>query len=140
MQRCRGLNMWVHNRFLYQTGTVIYENDQTMSSGLKSYSSPFLIQTGAKFAVIDRKEFIQKDKDSQRERHDVLTVQFGWDEINKLAATGISLEEPGRVRLLYRGQEFRAIYADDMGQPYDKTYMPIGLIEIKFERRYPVVN
>lgn len=132
--------MWVHNRFLYQTGTVIYENDQTMSSGLKSYSTPFLIQTGAKFAVVDRKQFIQRDEDSQRERHDVLTVQFGWDEINKLTATGISLEEPGRVRLLYRGQEFRAIYTDDMGQPYDKTYLPIGLIEIKFERRYPVVN
>ena len=132
--------MWVHNRWLYQTGTIIYENEREMSSGLKSYSTPFLIQTGAKFAVVDRKQYIERDVDSQRERHDVLTVQFGWDEIAKLVATGISIEEPGRIRLLYRGQQFRGIYVDDHGQPYDKMYKPIGLIEIIFERRYPIVN
>ncbi|NHJ40126.1 MAG: hypothetical protein FK731_08850 [Asgard group archaeon] len=132
--------MWVHNRFLYQTGTIIYENDQVLISGLKSYSSPFIVQTGTKFAVVDRMQYIERDKDSQRERHDVLTVQFGWDEINRLSATGISVEEPGRIRLLYRGQQFRGINVNDMGQPYNKAYMPIGLIEITFERRIPVVN
>lgn len=132
--------MWVHNQWLIQTGTVIYENDQTMSSGLKSYSTPFLIQTGARFAVVDRTQYVQKDKDSMRERHDVLIVQFGWDEIKKLVATGISMEEPGRLRLLYRGQEFRGTFVDDMGQPYNKTFMPIGLIQMIFERRIPIVN
>ena len=125
---------------MYQTGTLVYENDQVLVSGLKSYSSPYTIQTGAKFAVVDRNRFVQRDNDSQREQHDVLTVQFGWDEINKMVATGMDLETPGRIRLIYRGQQYRAVYVDDMGQPYNKSYMPIGLIQITFERRIPVVN
>ena len=131
--------MWIHNRYLYQTGTILYENDQVMVSGLKSYSSPFLIQTGTQFAVVDRNQYVAKERDSQRERHDVLTVQFGWDQLKELTDTGMTLE-PGRIRLIYRGQEFRAVYVDDMGQPYDKTYMPIGLIQVTFERRIPVDN
>ena len=132
--------MWVHNRFMYQTGTLLYENDQVVVSGLKSYNSPYLIQTGVKFAVVDRNRYVQRDKDSQREQHDVLTTQFGWDEIKKMVETGMSLETPGRIRLIHRGQEYRGIYVDDMGQPYNKSFMPIGLIQIIFERRIPVAD
>lgn len=133
--------MWVHNRFLQQqTGTIIYENDQLMVSGLKSYESPMLIQTGARFAVVDRNRYVDKDKDSQREQHDILTVQFGWDEINKFTKKNIESIDPGRIRLIYRGTEFRAIEVNDHGQPYNRTNMPIGLLEIKFERKIPVDN
>ena len=122
---------------IYNTGTIIYENDQQIVSGLKSYSDPYIIQTGVRFAVVDRTKLVRKGDEAMREQHDVLTVQFGWNEIKSLQETGIYLNKPGRVRLIYDGSEFRAVDLNDYGRPYNSKYMNFGLIEVIFERRTP---
>ena len=129
--------MWVHNRFLEVTGTIKYENDQVLSSGLVNYNSPYLIETGVRFSILDRDTFIREGEESLRTKYDILIVQFGHKQLRNLAATGIEIQV-GRTRLDYDGDEFRAIQVDNWGQKYNKQYMNIGAIQVRFERRVPV--
>jgi len=131
--------MFVHSYFLEQTGTILYENTQQLVSGLVSYATPFTIETGTRFAVLDRKKFISKSDETNRARHDRLLVQFGANEIRSLNSTGVYLKE-GRTRLQYDGEEFRAIIVDDFGQSINRTYMPGGILQVTFERRTPIAN
>jgi len=50
--------MFVFNKFNTSTGTIIYENDQQLVSGLVSYSSPYRIETGCRFMVAKRNNFM----------------------------------------------------------------------------------
>lgn len=131
--------MWVHQRFLEQTGTIKYENTQELSSGLVSYATPYIIETGTRFAVLDRDNFIRESEESLRAQYDVLIAQFGHSELRNLAATGIQIK-PGRTRLEYDGYEFRATVVNDWGQKYNKKYMNIGAIQVRFERRVPIAD
>lgn len=131
--------MWVWNRFLEQTGTIIYENEQELVSGLISYQTPYMIETGTRFAVVRRDQYIRKTDETNRAIFDKVIVQFGWDEIQKLEETGIQLRV-GRTRLDYDGIEYRAIKVNDFGQKWDKPYIPMGVVEINFERRVPLAD
>ena len=129
--------MWVWNRFLEQTGTIIYENEQQLVSGLVSYETPYTLETGTRFAVVKRNHFIRKSDETHRSLVDDLTVQFGMGEIKKLTETGIQLRV-GRTRIDYDGIEYRATKVNDFGQKWNKAYLPMGVIEIKFERVVPL--
>jgi len=129
--------MWVWNRFLEQTGTIIYENEQQLVSGLVSYETPYTLETGTRFAVVKRNHFIRKSDETHRSIVDDLTVQFGMGEIKKLTETGIQLRV-GRTRIDYDGIEYRATKVNDFGQKWNKAYLPMGVIEIKFERVVPL--
>jgi hypothetical protein len=122
------------NKWNTQTGDIVYENDQVMVSGLKSYNEPYLIVTGVRFVVIDRNQYIQTDKESRTTTFDDIIVQFGWDELKKLNETGIKISKE-RTRIRYDGDEFRVVEVTDHGQKYNRKYMPLGLIEAKIRKR-----
>jgi hypothetical protein len=126
--------MWIHSQFIQQTGTIIYEGDQTMISGLKNYSN-VNIETGCRFSVISRSIYIRRKSDGpMRERMDKLTVHFGMKQLINLNATGVYFKN-GKTRLLYDDEEFRATNVNDYGRPWDYPYLSIGLLEVIFERR-----
>lgn len=129
--------MFVHNKFLYQTGTLIYENTQNLQSGFVTYATPYRIETGVKFAVADRHTDVKQTEESNRFIIDEIFVQFGWEQISGIISTGMNLKV-GRTRLVYDGEEYRATNVNDFGQKYNKKYMPMGVIEVKFERRVPI--
>ena len=122
------------NKWNTQTGDVVYENDQVMVSGLKSYNSPYLIVTGVRFVVIDRNQYVQTDKESRTTSFDDIIVQFGWDELKKLDETGIQIQRE-RTRIRYGGTEYRVVEVTDHGQKYNRNYMPLGLVEAKIRKR-----
>ena len=131
--------MFVFNKFNTSTGTIIYENDQQLVSGLVSYSSPYRIETGCRFMVAKRNNFIRKTDETNRAVFDELIVQFGWDQLRSLSSTGIEVKV-GRTRLQYDGNEFRAVKVNDFGQKYNKVYLPMGVVEVTFQRRVPVAD
>lgn len=129
--------MFVFNYFLEQTGTIIYENDQELVSGLVSYQTPFTMETGTRFAVVDNRQKVRQNEETNRSIVDVLKVQFGAKEVKNLNDTGIYVRE-GRTRLRYNGVEYRATYVNNFGN--HNTYIPIGITEVIFERRVPVAK
>ena len=129
--------MWVFNQFLEQTGTVVYENAQQLVSGLVSYQSPFLLETGTRFAVVKRDHFIRKNDESHRDTVDQLIVHFSSREIELLNNTGIDVEV-GSTRIKYDGTEYRATKVNNFGQPLWKKYLPIGVVEVTLERVTPL--
>ncbi len=130
--------MFVHNRWLEQTGTIIQENTQQLVSGLVSYESPYVIVTGTRFAVIDRKTYVRTSDETKRAIFDDLTVQFGQDQIINLNSTGITIIE-GSTRLQYDGVEFRAMNVTSFGQKFNRS-SPIGITEVKFRRITPLAD
>jgi len=128
--------MFVYNTYLEQTGTIIYENDQQLVSGLITYNTPTNLSTGTTFAVVKRDVFTRKTDETRRHKSDELTVQFGQNEIYNLNDTGIQLKI-GRTRLQYDGDEFRATAVNDFGQKFNR-WLPLGVVEVKFERRIPI--
>jgi hypothetical protein len=130
--------MFVHNRWLEQTGTIIQENSQELVSGLVSYDTPYVIVTGTRFAVIDRKTYVRKSDETNRAVFDDLTVQFGQDQIINLNNTGIYIIE-GATRLRYDGVEFRAMNVTSFGQKFNRS-SPIGITEVKFRRITPLAD
>ena len=131
--------MFVFNKFNQVTGTIIYENDQVLVSGLISYATPYRIETGCRFTLIKRNNFVRQTDVSNRSRFDQLVTQFGWDQLKNLSETGIEVKV-GRTRLQYNGQEYRAIKVNDFGQQYNKKYLPMGVVEVTFEKRVDDVN
>lgn len=129
--------MYVWNRFLEQTGVIKYENEQQLVSGLVSYNSPFLLETGTKFAVVKRDHFIRKSDESHRDVVDQLIVHFSAKEIQELNSTGIDIEV-GSTRIVYDDTEYRATNVNNFGQPLWKQYMPIGIVEVTLERVNPL--
>ncbi len=131
--------MFVFNKFNTSTGTIIYENTQQLVSGLVSYASPYRIETGCRFMIVKRQQFIRKTDETNRARFDNLLVQFGWDQLRNLAATGIEVKV-GRTRLQYDGNEYRAISVNDFGRKYNSTYLPMGVVQVTFEKRVRVAD
>lgn len=129
--------MFVFNKFLLVTGTIKYENDQELVSGLVSYQTPYIIETGCKFTIAKRNNYIQKSDETHRAEVDTLTVQFGLDEISNLNDTGIKIEI-GRTRLIHNDNEYRATKVNNFGQDYRRNYFPIGILEVIFEKRVPL--
>ena len=128
--------MFVFNTYLEQTGTIIYENDQQLVSGLISYNTPTNLSTGTTFAVVKRDTFTRKTDETHRAIYDCVTTQFGQNEIYNLNETGIYLKI-GRTRLQYDGDEFRATNVNTFGQKSNR-WLPVGVVEVKFERRTPI--
>ena len=128
--------MFVHNYFLEQTGTILYENNPTLVSGLITYDLPITLETGTRFAVVDRRQSRDKSDETHKAIHDNLIVQFGMNEVRNLNNSGIYLRE-GDTRLQYGGHEFRAVNIADFGQA-NRNYLPIDVVQITFQRRVPV--
>jgi len=128
--------MFVFNTYLEQTGTIIYENDQQLVSGLINYNTPTNLSTGTTFSVVKRDAYTRKTDETRRHVSDELIVQFGQNEIYNLNDTGIRLKI-GRTRLQYDGDEFRATRVNDFGQKFNR-WLPLGVVEVKFERRIPI--
>lgn len=131
--------MFIFNKFNQVTGTIIYENSQTLVSGLISYSTPYRIETGCRFTIVKRDNLIRMTDESNRYTIDQLTTQFGWDQLRNLSATGIEIKV-GRTRLQYDGTEYRAIRVNNFGQKYNKKYLPMGVIEVTFQKRVNIAN
>lgn len=131
--------MFVHNYYLEQTGVIVQENTQQLVSGLVTYDTPFTIETGTRFSVIDRDTYYDKSDETHRAEFDRLITQFGANEIRNLNNTGIYLRE-GVTRLRYDGQEFRAKSIDNFGQNINRSYLPGGVVQIVFLRRKPVAH
>jgi len=129
--------MWVWSSFLEQTGIIKYENTQQLVSGLVSYNSPFLLQTGTRFAVVRRNHFIRMNDESNRDVVDELIVHFSAKEIQQLNNTGIDIEV-GSTRIVYDNTEYRATNVNNFGQPLWRDYMPMGVVEVKLERVVPL--
>lgn len=129
--------MFVFNNYLTVTGTIIYENDQTLVSGLISYNSPYRIETGCRFVIAKRDHFIRKSDETHRAKVDRLITHFGWNQLRNLSETGVEMKV-GRTRLQHDGLEYRAVKVNDFGQDYRRNYMPIGVLEVTFEKRVPV--
>lgn len=127
--------MFLFNKSLETTGALQYEvsGAAITASGLKTYSSPYNITGSARFLISDRIEKVIPSKQG-RTKIDVLTTQFGWDEIRQLAITGIYMK-PGNLKLKYGEETFRLTNVDNFGQDYDREFRPLGLIELKFERQ-----
>ena len=128
--------MHVFNAWLEQTGTINYENDQQLQSGLIGYNTPFLSSTGTRFAVIKRKQFVAKTDETSRHIRDQLKVQFSEEEVYNLSVSGVRVQR-GRTTLTYDGTDFRAVLINDFGQKFNR-FMPIGIVEVLFERRIPL--
>lgn len=131
--------MWVFNKWLEQTGTIIYENNARPVSGLIGYDVPYNIQTGTRFAVLSRQQYVRKSDETHHNIVDEMVVHFGWGELQKLHNTGIEVEV-GSTRVQYDGVEYRATKVNDFGQKYNRTYIPMGVVEVNLERRTPVAN
>jgi len=131
--------MFLYNTYLEVSGTIKYENQDAVASGLKTYNSPTFISTGAWFVIADRKEKVSMGKDSNREYDEVMITQFGHDQIKNLLDTGISFEA-GRMQLEYNGDNFRATNVNTFGIPYTREYRPVGLIEVTFKRKVGYVD
>jgi len=129
--------MFVFNKFKTVTGTLVYEGDQQLVSGLISYTNPNVTEIDCRFTVVRRDKFIQKSDESHRARHDRLLVQFGWDQIQNLKDSDVDIII-GKTRLKYDGIEFRTIKINNFGQDYRRKYLPMGIIEVTFERRKPI--
>jgi len=125
--------MFVFNSYLEQTGTIIYENDQQLVSGLITYNTPTNLSTGTTFAVIKRDRFTRKSDETHRSVVDCVITQFGQNEIYNLNETGIHLTV-GRTRLQYDGDEYRATNVNDFGQKFNR-WLSVGVVEVKFEKR-----
>ena len=104
--------MFVWNQFLEQTGVIKYENEQQLVSGLVSYQTPFLLETGTRFAVVRRDHFIRKSDETHR--------------------------EVGSTRIVYDESEYRATKVNNFGQPLWRDYLPIGVVEVTLERVTPL--
>lgn len=129
--------MFIFNQFLEQTGVVKYENEQQLVSGLVSYQTPFLLETGTRFAVVRRDHFVRKNDESNRDIVDKLIVHFSSREIGLLNNTGIDIEV-GSTRILYDGTEYRATKVNNFGQPLWRDYLPLGVVEVTLERVTPL--
>ena len=105
--------MWVFNKFLEQTGTIIYENNAQPVSGLIGYDTPNTIETGTRFAVLQREQYVRKSDETHHAIVDELIVHFGWGELQKLNNTGIQVEV-GATRVQYDGIEYRATKVNDL--------------------------
>lgn len=132
--------MWVFSNYLEQTGTIIYEKDQVVESGLLAYgaATSYKITADTRFAVLRRDTFTRKSDETHRSEFDELTVHFGMNEKINLEASGIYLR-PGRTRLVYDGVEFRAVTVNDFAAA-NRQYLPLGVIEVKFRKRRPIAN
>lgn len=132
--------MFVHSFYLEQTGTIIYEKDQQLVSGLVNYSTPdYTIEVDCRFSMIDRKKYITKSDETHRAKHDKLLTQFGATEIRRLNSSGVYIKE-GRTRLQWNGDEYRAVDIDDFGQGINISYLPMGVVQVIFDRRTPIAN
>lgn len=131
--------MFVYNRWSAVTGTVIYENTQELVSGLVSYATPYRKETGCRFTIVKRDNFIRKTDETNRAIFDQLTTQFGWDQLSGMRSTGIEMKV-GRTRLQYDGIEYRAIKVDNFGRKFNQNYMPMGIVQVIFQRRVPVAD
>ena len=129
--------MFVWNQFLEQTGVIKYENEQQLVSGLVSYQTPFLLETGTRFAVVRRDHFIRKSDETHRDIVDKLIVHFSSQEIEQLNNTGIDIEV-GSTRIVYDESEYRATKVNNFGQPLWRDYLPIGVVEVTLERVTPL--
>jgi len=129
--------MFIFNQFLEQTGLVKYENEQQLVSGLVSYKTPFLLETGTRFAVVRRDHFIRKSDETHRDVVDKLIVHFSSTEVEQLNNTGIDIEV-GATRIVYDNTEYRATKVNNFGQPLWKPYLPIGVVEVTLERVTPL--
>lgn len=131
--------MFIFNKFNQVTGTIIYENDQVIVSGLINYATPYITETGCRFTLVRRDNYIRKTEETNREIFDQIVTQFGWDQLRSLSITGIEMKV-GRTRLQYDGVEYRATKVNDFGQKYNKTYLPMGVVEVTFQKRVRIAN
>ena len=131
--------MFVFNKFSTVTGVIVYEGEQEIVSGLIDYAQPQITERDCRFTVVKRERFIRKSDETHRSQHDRLLIHFGWNQIQSLKDNSVDIEI-GRTRLRYDGQEFRAIKINDFGQDYRRKYLPMGVIEVTFERRKPIAN
>ena len=63
-------------------------------------------------------------------------VQFSEEEVYNLSVSGVRVQR-GRTTLTYDGTDFRAVLINDFGQKFNR-FMPIGIVEVLFERRIPL--
>lgn len=131
--------MFVLNRWDSVTGTIIYENTQQLVSGLVSYATPYRLETGCRFTLVRRDNYIRKTNETDRMTFDNLVTQFGWDQLSGMRSTGIEMKV-GRTRLQYDGNEYRAIKVDNLGMPFNKKYLPMGIVQVTFQKRVPVAD
>lgn len=131
--------MFVYSKFNTVTGVLVYEGERQLVSGLVDYQLPEETERDCRFTVVKRNRYIRKDDETHRSYHDELLVQFGWDQIQRITDNGVAIEV-GRTRLKYDGQEYRTIGINDFGQDLRRKYLPLGVIEVTFERRVPVAN
>lgn len=126
--------MFIFRKHLEQTGVIRNENysDPILESGLKTMTSPSFITGNARFVVTKRNTERRKTQDGIT-NIDTLMVQFPWDEIKDLSASGITLMQ-GKTKLRFDGDEFRLINLDDFGLGYNRGYMPLGILEARFEK------
>jgi len=131
--------MFVFNRWNQVTGTIVYENTHQVVSGLLNYPTATTIQTGCRFTLVKKNNFIRKTEESDRFTFDQLVTQFGWDQLRSLSSTGVEIKV-GRTRLQYDGEEYRAINVNNFGQKYNKTYLPMGVVQVTFEKRVAIAD
>lgn len=127
--------MFLFNKNMETSGTLKYENYATpiVSSGYKTMGSPGYTSGDYRFVVAKRKRKIIPSKEGRTEL-DVLIVQFGWDQLEDMESSGILLT-PGNLLLDYANGTYRMVDKDDFGRDYDANYMPLGVIEVTFERQ-----
>ncbi len=131
--------MFVFNKYNTVTGILVYEGAQQLVSGLVDYTVPDVTERDCRFTVVKREQFIQKSDETHRSRHDRLLVHFGWDQIQRIKDNNVDIVI-GRTRLKFDGEEYRTIKINDFGQDYRRKYLPMGVIEVTFERRKPLAN
>lgn len=129
--------MFVFSKYNTVTGVVVYEGEQQIVSGLINYEQPHVTERDCRFTVVRRDNFIQKSDETHRSIHDRLLIHFGWDQIQNLEDNDVAIEI-GRTRLRYDGNEYRTIKINNFGQDYRRKYLPMGVIEVTFEKRTPI--
>ena len=132
--------MFLYTKFLERTGVVRYEEYATslLESGLKTMTSPAYTSGDARFVVAKRNTERIPHEDGIRDI-DVLLTQFGWDQIKNLESSGIYFKV-GRTELEFDDTWYRLTNLNDFGQAYNRTYMPLGILEIRFEKERDRVN
>lgn len=126
--------MFIHNSFLYRTGTVIYEDGYSAESGMAVVDST--ITGNIKFALVDKYNRIRKSNDVAFRRVKLMTVHIDKHEIDRLDDSGIEIESHN-TRIDFGGDEWRAENVETFGQEYNNNFFPLHLYEVTFRRLTP---
>lgn len=128
------IKMFIHNSFLYRTGTITYEADYQNESG---YSTIPSTKTGdIEFALIDNDNIVKKSDDVGFRRVKGMTTHIDTKEINRLQDSGIEIK-PHNTIVTFAGDDWRALNVETFGQEFNRNYFPINLYEVTFERITP---